>query len=667
MRHISTFVMLAVGLSACGNDNGGDNKNGDTSSPFSPTISSGGGGGGSSSTGGMGAASKIVVNLSGAIGLMSMQSQSLGLASDGDQSGLLKIESDGSVADVIKPVMPEGSDATATAQSIPAVKSMAESPTGDMYLHFESSFMTLDPKDSTKTYNCNLFRVAGGTIDKLRAAGAGEQSLECLDRDTYVQNWDITRDSVFQFDGAGNIYYPGWNESSRGQELKMVSADGWTKKTIINANIHFRDYFITPSGGAFYVGESSTPSSNGSGGFFRYVTPQGSLQQISDGFWDFKFEPIRTETGDKAVFYGPDPTVESNEPWKSACLFEYDPDLYDIDLDNPVSKAISPLLTCGDDLYGWIYMRRASDEAAFGKGPNALQGAVNTPTQAWVDEFVDRCESDDQVFAGGGHIDRIHQNSKGEIFVIGSINKKKAGVVSCNAQVYGQYCLTKAGTLDLAANTPSLCAAIAESTWSESTGTCSLGYNDRAACILNHGTWEYNWPTWLYNQTGDVCAQVGDDDGVRTVTDDTVLRKVLVDGRTCSAEGSNNGDYWSLMTEYKGLARVDRETKTLVPLMSDTTEEAVRFWFIDDAAYYLSKKSGVYRLKRLVEGDTATTLLTNFEVYQLAKSGRPGNLLFNGLDFATNAYLFGNLDVTSKVLEKNEKVTGKVDSLVIFD
>ena len=97
--------------------------------------------------------------------------------------------------------------------------------------------------------------------------------------------------------------------------------------------------------------------------------------------------------------------------------------------------------------------------------------------------------------------------------------------------------------------------------------------------------------------------------------------------------------------------------------------DATKFWFINDKAFFVTKKNSVYQLKVLgAIGQTPKTLKSNFEIYQLAASPKAGKILFNGLDFSTNEVVFGDLDVSSGELIKNEAVgDAKVSAILNFE
>jgi len=114
------------------------------------------------------------------------------------------------------------------------------------------------------------------------------------------------------------------------------------------------------------------------------------------------------------------------------------------------------------------------------------------------------------------------------------------------------------------------------------------------------------------------------------------------------------------------MARVDK-TKEQLSLVSSTTEQALKLWVISDKVYYssFSVNTGQYRLNAY-DGSNVSNLLTNMEVYNLAKSGlSDGSLYFDGLDFSNNSYTFGTVSTRSPYSTSTKTgVTGTVKTMV---
>ncbi|MFW7380802.1 MAG: hypothetical protein ACOH5I_18450 [Oligoflexus sp.] len=622
------FLALLLGT-ACGD---GGKDGGDNGEHYGPD-------------GMMGAPTNIQADLSRAVGLLAIETGSglrlqdtEGEKSEESESGeLLKVDENGDVSNVL-------SMDNAGGWTMPPVKTMALGPDGKIYLHFNHPFWMHDPNGG-EGYSCNLFYVDGGTYDQLAAGNGGPQNLVCLDRENHVGDWNSARESAFQFDGAGNIYYAGWSQADGRSQLIMRRPDG-TTEIKINKNIWFQDYFITESGGVFYTGQSEDSNN---GGFFRYISPDAGLQQISDGFWGFKFEPGQTEEGDIAIFYGPDPReeVSNNNHWQTACLFRYDASLYDIDAENPILNAVESVIGCSSgDSWEYFQLLSAKDRDTYGDGYGWATNTSSQPTNAWLAEFENRCKATGDTFLGGGEIQKIHQTKEGEIYIIGYLNvKSEAGTVKCSLEVGG------GGNICLKDGAP-------------------IFATDTTDCSASGGVWQANNSIAYYDYVTDaeLCGVGSDTKDAQGYTDIGTGGNYYVKlTRSDCYNGSNANDYWNMFSNYTGVAKVDKVNKTLSAL-TDNTAEAVKFWFIDDAAYYVTKKSGVYRLNKMVEGSEPQVLLTNFEVYHLASSGREGTILFSGLDFSTNQVVFGDLDVSSGVLDENEQIgEAKVGAILSFD
>ena len=103
---------------------------------------------------------------------------------------------------------------------LPKILTLAVSPApyNEIFVHFENAFRFKEPSGNTTqtqgdprldgTY-CQLFRVKGGDLETLKTTAPTSDNLECLDFEHFVNNWNASRLSVFQFDSSGNVYFPG--------------------------------------------------------------------------------------------------------------------------------------------------------------------------------------------------------------------------------------------------------------------------------------------------------------------------------------------------------------------------------------------------------------------------------------------------------------------------
>ena len=566
-------------------------------------------------------------------------------------------------------------------QSLPKVLTIAVSPQKDVYLHFERPFTYKDapegtnPGDMSAGNQCQIFRVKGGTLDVLQNS-PDAQDLECIDNKHFINNWQASRASVFQFDSSGNIYYPGSLPNSPSMVVYKLSRDLQTRSEVINSNICVQDFLVTPRGGVFYTGTSSCQGSAGGskGGFFRYVAPgTGSgVTEIARDWYNFIFEPITGDATDKAIFFGPDPTSSTTASWNSACVFKFDPS------GSSATARISNVITCGGDIWSWVNMSRSEDTTKYSYNP---QSGNNAPPTAWKTEFNSRCTSEGQVFAGGGsQISSIKQDSKGNVFVIGNVRRKNAGVVTCHAEVRGPHCVVSGVPMLAAAYADATSCAAKSGTWTD-VGRCSSGTNTTSAtCFTASATW--NRDNVQYNGiSGDICSDTSSvaasdfysangtvaPQQVTTAVANTV--KFNVSSFQCAPKvaAAGGGDQWT--SEYQGFAQVTAATKTLT-LLSLSSEQAIKLWMVDDVPYYSSydNTQGKYFLKRGTDGQA---LASNLEVYNLSKSpekdGSGANrLYFDGLDFSNNSYIFGTISPTNYEKTSKTGLTGTLKTVVLL-
>jgi len=681
-------------LLSCGKDHG--NKGGG-SGPMN------GGGGGNQ------ALTNVTADFSSAVGLLVVDpTQSslrlagddslpnLSLADSGSGSGsndgsLAKVDSSGDVSSAISDGEDDESDSKngwCCKPTLPKISTIAISPNKEVYLHFEQAFVYKEPDDGdwSKAWQpssgsmCQIFKVTGGTIDDLITNPPTDTgNLECLDNMHFVDSWQAQRNSVFQFDDASNVYYPGSIPSQGGGKTvvyRRTSAGQVTE--MINSNICVQDFLVAKSGGIFYTGQTGCQNGgNSSGGFFRYVSPTNSVIEIARDWWNFVFEPSVGATGDKAVFFGPDPTSSKTASWDSACLFNFDPNG-----GTTASQRLTPTITCGSDINSWISMTRTSDVATYGNGYGNGNG---NPSAAWIAEFTSRCQSSGQVFAGGGsQISSIKQTSTGDVYVIGQIRKKKEGEITCNLSVKGPHCAYKGIPYlsgDTTYGTSSLCQN-AGGTWRDDDAWCDNGGNGTslATCVAsNSGTGQWRFRDTQYNNIvsslcGDttntaMVASLWNTDVVATNAAQSPASKYQRGWMNCqvkSTDGSS-GSQWNWTDEYKGLAKVNSATKTLT-LLSSTDEQAIKLWLVNDQPYFSSfnTAAGKYYLRTYTNG-AATTVASDFEAYNLSASGEDGKLYYDGLDFTTNAYSFGTMLETSPYTRTIKTgLTGTVKTIVIL-
>ena len=206
------------------------------------------------------------------------------LTAETSDSGLQKIdESSGEIKDALTQVdrtEEHEQNHTGRPRELPEISTIAVAPTGEVYLHFEHPFIYRDvPRDAegarlSKGYQCQIFMIRGGSLDDLLVNAPAPDNLECIDNQHVIDNWRHFPNGVFQFDAAGNIYYPG--SLPHGGKMVVYKRDRLTGKAteMINANICVQNFLVTDSGALFYTGNTCQDNNQGGGGgFFRYIAP----------------------------------------------------------------------------------------------------------------------------------------------------------------------------------------------------------------------------------------------------------------------------------------------------------------------------------------------------------------------------------------------------------
>lgn len=741
-----TLGVLGLGASilasiyACNNNNHDDNKN------YNGCTNCGGGPGGNPIAYSLNlnnAASLAVVDPSETNGgtssgmhvsysNMSTRDASAGSSPGGGGNGsggqtqsaasLLNMQSDGNVQPAIVEAAPENmtpqefqqaqDQPKPGGQRPPRVVAVGFASTGDAYVLFEYPFQfkavaadfTGDPNSSDSGYRCQLFR-ATQQIDSLKTTEptVGDTSnLECVTTSHEIPTWRQGR--VMQFDQHGNLYFPG-HTAGTNQDIfykfdptKVDAADenaALTEK--VNARICYRDVEVTPSGSIFYTGTSNSSGDCQGTAFFRYISAQNQLIELSRGWWNFAYQ---VEKGvdrtvipqERIVFYGPNPNSTTGIPgWESACLYRYDPTIVD-----PSARATA-LTSCMSNVWDWM----SGGQQQMGGGPSATP-LVTRRIQA------SRCELDGQVFLGGGGIDQLDQDKTGKIYIAGNVQKKIGGTASCNIQVTAAHCSKANAPLPDVAD--QIACASQSGNWNTESGWCSgasgIGpFDSEQACGSGGGVWHAN-SQWYSSVTGAACllanssqektdaeaaAAVGGNPTTYTYKSGWQVQNVQ-----CAQQASSTSTSWT--TTIDGLVVLpqpaaldgDVNAATALPiLLSGTGEQVIRFWLVEQAGeetlYFSSYVSGVYTLKKrtkLGTGSNVTyridTLLENYEVYNLGQDpdvdSRDTRVLFDALNFSNNTYSVGTIDTsnsgdpdaTAASIQVKEGLTGTLKALIIM-
>ncbi len=704
------IVVAALALGSCGKKND-DNKNGDCGGcgsngqlALKPTVDLQGGNGllvidNSAAAAKLALAqhnqTALTLGLSGAPilnieeqgtslffaeGSSSSGSGSSGNGPSGDGS-LQKVDSKGEVKNALSVPTKEKTQNGPPPQKLPKVLTIAISPAKDVYLHFEHPWQYKDSANGENAfepgsgYQCQIFKVKGGTLESLVAAAPTAENLECIDNLHFINSWTTsTRNSVFQFDKDSNVYYPGSLPNSGKMVVYKRSRDGSSVTEVINSNICVQDFLVTKNGGVFYTGTSSCGGSGGgSGGFFRYVSSGGDgLKEIARDWWNFIFEPIAGVETDKAVFFGPDPTSSATAGWDSACLFKFDP------AGTTNATSYDKVITCGGNIWDWMNMSRAEDKTTYGNG--FMDG--NSASAAWKTEFQNRCESEGQVFAGGGsQISAIKQDSTGNLYVVGKVRRKNLGAMSCRIEVRGPHCAIDGSPAIFSSGTTkydSTSCSTAKGTWIDK-GTCTNGTSSTSsACFTATQTWNRDNVSY-FEAKGTICASTDAKLSSQFYDNSVVPYSVTTAGANLAAFAVNNmnckvvngssssGDQWT--SEYQGFAKVNLTTKTL-SLLSLSSEKAINLWMIKDIPYFSSYNTSTskYYLKKYNTTTSALeTLSENFETYNLSDATEEGKLFYDGLDFSNNSYSFGTVTSASPYTKAQKTgLTGTVKTIVVF-
>ena len=589
---------------------------------------------------------------------------------------------------------------------LPKVSSIGISPAGDVYFHFEFSFVFREfdnnrkrcenPWEQDSPCSCQLFK-AKQTLSEMASGQAPprEGNVECIDPISSIP-WGADSSKVFQFDSASNVYFQGVLEGANQPALYRVARNKvngrFVQDEIINSNICVGAYQIMPGGGLFYVGQNCLGGQWGGadGSYFRYVSPAGGLIEIARNWWDFQFEAYASPTGDKVVFYGPDPDASAVASWESACLFEFDPA-------KPQGERSTKLVSCNNNMWDWLGMRRAIDIATYGDHEQ-----WRNPPAAWRTEYTRRCLSDNDTFIGGNGnpIRSLYRAADSKEYLVGNISQKNKGELQCQVELRGPHCLIN--------NKPSLknSAGIHTSTTCSTDGGTWVAdgwcddpegnfYEDKASCdadavgtgagnIIGNATWHYHGGAWYDlikydpavdqgngNIQGEICLEEGltfDENGANTEwdswtdTSDTTMLKL--NGIQCDEPAEK----WT--TEYKAIALVNRDTGQL-GLLTPIEEQVSSMWTVRNTIYYSGFKQGLYIFNQVVPDTTNINLLSNFEVYHVTPSPRGATrVMFDGLNFGNNDYTFGDMDPTAVNVEASISIStglsGRVKTMLIY-
>lgn len=611
-----------------------------------------------------------------------------------DDAGLVKIDSEGDISTALVEALPEGADSQedlggmGPAQERPRISAVGFAPTGDVYVLFERSFlyrMVDDPQakdiwSPSSPYTCQIFRSVN-TLDQLSTASLDDTpltNLECVSNQHEVATW--RNGPVMQFDESGNLYFTGHLAGTNNDIFYQYNPISKQLSEKVNANICYHNVEVTARGSVFYTGTSKNNDECSGTSFFRYISSENRLIEISRGWWNFAYESeVDPEHPDseRILFYGPDPDTSTGLPgWDTACLYRYDPSIED------PSERATRIAKCVNNIWGWIDASEFEDSHS------------QTPSLETRLEKRERCEADGQVFLGGASIDQLGQDSNGRIFLSGQVQRKIGGTHNCSIRVSVDHCSSH----DPEHSDETSCHT-AGYIWIEVGGWCAVpgganvtGATDSAEnCAANvdpPGTWTPN-SYWYNDVQTSACITAQDSE---EITEDFDNRGAIhapgweVYGSYCQQPSNANGNWTSTI---QGFGYVDTESAStdgehLVRLLSNSDEQVIQFWIIEqdgvEHQFYSSFKTGEYLLNAVVETEvddevviSSKTLLQGYEVYNLlADPVDPSRLMFDALYFDTNTYRFGtidpNLDEAEDVeasFEARDGLTGRVRTMII--
>lgn len=499
---------------------------------------------------------------------------------------------------------------------IPRIVTVAECG-GLIYLVFERPFIVRtetpdglsledysDPWSPSSPFTSQLLRSSQPITDYQAGDRLERTNLEGVLYSLEINTWDRRRN--IQFDGSCNLYVtahvPG---TSRDVLIRIEPDAGEDEYTeIINANICYERYLVNSNGDVHYTGRTSVGSDCGGDSFYRVVSNEGVLTEITRGWWDYEFEPRDDGT---VVFYGPDPTQDGVPSWDNACLFEFDGA-------KSGDARYSRKVNCINDW--WRYVS---------EGPSSeFRTAAN-------DTERERCTEQFYTYRGSNAPDKIlsiDRNGDGteEICVVADTEYKKAGTWKCDICVDANtgHCENSSGVItgDIS---QSACTATTGNSWS----TTSKCYNDVAttACTITQPS------GWRLNH--DWC--------------------------------QDPGSSWSLTYSALSCIKSDKSVELISGISETVTNSWVTgsrliYSAVGDSEYHLKavtfNPSGAASVSDLISG---------VEVYEVAVDPTEGvdRILVNGLRFSDNSYVFGAYDFDEGALQVDTGLTGLIETMLV--
>lgn len=352
-------------------------------------------------------ADAFVLDLYGSKGLGIESESKAGLAlSPGDEvANLIKLGEARKILPALKRGIPDGLSAIEdTGADMPRVIAIGISPTDDVYVLFEHTFVyryvagEAEPWSSSSEASCQLFHLKSSLTEALttKVADGARSNLECVTHIHEVPTW--RNEKVMQFDSFGNLYFPAHVPGSWKDVYYKYNPSNKELTEVVNGNIWWDYVKVGPQGEVYYTGTTSADGNQGGVGFFRYISPENNLTEIASNWWNFIFveNHLNVENDGLIRFYGPDPEGSNSYSWDTACVWSYDPLA-------AVGSRANKIARCINNIWNWLNESGVSD---------AVKQA--------------RCESTDLHLSGDG-IKKLLQMSNGDVLVSGTLNKKHAG------------------------------------------------------------------------------------------------------------------------------------------------------------------------------------------------------------------------------------------------
>jgi hypothetical protein len=372
---------------------------------------------------------------------------------------------------------------------------------------------------------------------------------------------------------------------------------------------------VTSGGGILYTGITSTSGDCNGDSFLRYRKPDGQLQELTQGWWDYRFEPIpRGEFAGHILFYGPDPRQAATPDWNDACLYRFDPEA------EGEERAVQ-IADCDIDV--WRYVEEATGTERIDRchETRVMIGGGNQPDKIFLsDSYGIDMMSEELVYGA--------PDGEDEPFVVSHISKKLEGEYRCS------FCV-EPDPMDA------------------SDGHCvdELGqpvplYTEQDCSSPN--SWRNNNDYSCYNEVaGALCTE-------------ELPSHFRRQGGSCQQPGSD----W--LETYSALARINDDGSTT--MLSSTSEVVTNSWSLDGRLVYSAfhAERGRYEFSE-VSDQGSELLLFGIEVYEVIVDPRdPSKWFLNGLRFEDNAYIMGVFDPSTGDLDVETGITGQIETLVII-